>query len=136
MDNDKVLLINDEQWKSLAEAAWECRRHAYVFGKTKVGAAALSSKGEIFVGCNVGHHLRCHDVHAEVNAITSMVAAGHRKLIAIIIVSERPFLTPCGGCMDWIIELGGSMCWVGYQSEKGKEIRTFLAQELMPHYPK
>jgi cytidine deaminase len=107
-----------------------------VLGKTKVGAAAISEDGTIFVGCNIEHPFRCHDVHAEVNAITSMVAGGYRELLAILVVAERELFTPCGGCMDWIFQFGGPSCLVAFQSKRGAKIRTFRAEELMPYYPK
>jgi cytidine deaminase len=127
--------LTEKQLSALAEAAWEVRKNAYILGKTKVGAAAMSADGEIFVGCNVEHRFRSHDVHAEVNAITSMVASGRTELIAIIIAAERERFTPCGGCMDWIYQFGGPLCMVGYQSKIGGEIIILRAQELMPYYP-
>lgn len=131
----EVVNLTEEQWKELARVAWDCREMAYVVGTTHVGAAVLSSEGDVFVGCNVEHHFRSHDVHAEVNAITSMVASGRKRLVAMIIVAERDRFTPCGACMDWIFQFGGPSCMVGYQSKKGGEIRIFQAKDLMPHYP-
>ena len=127
--------IADDQLRELAREAWKCRDHAYVLGNTKVGAAAMSNDGSIFVGCNVEHRFRCHDVHAEVNAITSMIAAGRTKLIAILIVTERENFTPCGSCLDWIFQFGGPSCLVACQSREGGKIKVFHAQDLMPYYP-
>lgn len=127
--------ITEHQLKSLAEAAWEVRNRAYILGKTKVGAAALSANGDMFVGCNVEHRYRSHDVHAEVNAITSMVAAGKTELAAIVIAAERERFTPCGACMDWIYQFGGPSCLVAYQSKMGGEIIILSAHDLMPYYP-
>jgi cytidine deaminase len=128
-------MVVDQKIQELAEAAWHIREMAYVFGKTKVGAAVLSADGGVFVGCNVEHRFRSHDVHAEVNAITNMVAAGKTELISVIVVAERERFTPCGGCMDWIYQFGGPDCLVGYQSEKDGEIKIFKASDLMPYYP-
>jgi cytidine deaminase len=111
------------------------REDPFVFGPTRVGCAALASTGSIFIGCNVEHRFRSHDVHAEVNAISSMVAAGHHELVAILIVAMRDRFTPCGACMDWIFQFGGLECQVGYQREPTGEIIVHLANELMPYYP-
>jgi cytidine deaminase len=119
----------------MAKAAWEVRSHAYILGNTRVGAAALSSDGAIFAGCNIEHRFRCHDVHAEVNAISSMVAAGRIELAAVVIVAERVRFTPCGSCMDWIFQFGGPACLVGFQPSPDAEILTFRTEELMPYYP-
>jgi cytidine deaminase len=127
--------ITEAQLARLVTAAWEVRENAYIFGNTKVGAASMSRGGGVFVGCNIEHKFRSHDVHAEVNAITSMVAAGQTDLVAVVVVAERHRFTPCGACMDWIYQFGGDSCIVAYQSEKGGELRAFRAQELMPYYP-
>lgn len=132
----KKINLTETQLNRLAHAAWECRERAHVLGNTKVGTAVMSSDGYIFTGCNVEHRFRCHDVHAEVNAITSMVAAGKTELVAIVIAAEKKFFTPCGSCMDWIFQFGGPSCIVGYQSKEGREIKIFRARDLMPYYPK
>src|ERR1035441_6951428 len=90
-----------EKLRGLAEAAWAVREHAHVIGPTKVGCALLCADGKIYAGCNVEHRYRCHDVHAEVNAITTKVASGNESpIVAIFIAAERARFTPCGGCMD------------------------------------
>jgi cytidine deaminase len=122
-------------WERLSEAAWRVRENSYLVGKTAVGAAVLDGDGKIHVGCNLEHIFRSHDIHAEVNAISSMVAAGGRKFMAILVVARREFFTPCGSCMDWIMEMGGPQALVGFQPEVGAEIRSWSASELMPHYP-
>ena len=94
----------------LSKAAWLVREHAFVFGPTKVGAALLTTDGRIYAGCNVEQRFRSHDVHAEVNAITSMVAGGQTEFLAIVVAAEKVRFTPCGGCMDWIYQFGGADC--------------------------
>lgn len=128
--------ITHTKMQQLADAAWDVREKAFVFGNTRVGAAALTSDGIIFVGCNVEHRFRCHDVHAEVNAITNGVAHGYREFVAIVVAAERERFTPCGSCMDWIFQFGGPSCLVGYQSVKGGPVTVHKADELMPYYPK
>ena len=128
--------LTPAQWDAMAEAAWAVRDHARVHGPTQVGAAVLSAESDIFAGCNVEHRFRSHDVHAEVNALTNMVSAGHSLAAAILIVSERERFTPCGGCLDWIFELGGPECLVGFQRARGAPREVLRADELMPHYPR
>ncbi|WP_420093174.1 cytidine deaminase family protein [Mycolicibacterium sphagni] len=120
----------------LAEQAWHVRDHARLIGKTAVGAAVLSHRKHIHVGCNVEHKYRAHDVHAEVNALTSMAAAGDGRAIAVVITADREKFTPCGGCMDWIFELGGPDCLVAFQGRPYDGFTTHRADELMPHYPR
>lgn len=127
--------VSNEQFEALSKAAWEARENAIIYGKTMVGAAVLTSDGSIYSGCNVEHQYRSHDVHAEVNVITSMVASGKKELIAILVAAERERFTPCGSCLDWIFQFGGPKCTVGYQTTKNGRIKIFLACELMPFYP-
>ncbi len=127
--------LTNEMLLDLAELAWESYARAYSLGRTKVGAAVLCNDFEKFSGCNVEHRYRCHDVHAEINAISTMVAAGHTRLIAVVVVSDRKHLSPCGGCLDWILQFGGPTCVVAWQSDHGGEITVKTAKELMPCYP-
>ena len=123
-------------WNKLAEKAWKVRENSFLYSKTKVGAAALSESGNIYVGCNVQQIYRSHDIHAEVNAIGNMISHGDHNLIAILIVAERKFFTPCGSCMDWIMQFGGENCVVGVQNVQNSEVKEYFAKELMPYYPK
>lgn len=130
-----VANVTPEQWQALSQAAWTVRENARVLGSTMVGAAVLAASGVIYVGCNVEHQFRAHDIHAEVNALTSMVSAGDGRAIALVIVSNRKQFTPCGGCLDWIFELGGPDTLVAYEPKAGGDRKTYRASELMPYYP-
>ncbi|WP_197074822.1 hypothetical protein [Rhodococcus sp. MEB064] len=120
----------------LARAAWSVRDRAVVLGKTKVGCAARSSKGRVWVGCNIEHRFRSHDIHAEVNAIGNLIAGGDDRLEVIFIAAERSRFTPCGSCLDWIFEIGGESCVVIAQSKVGGSSFTTTAGQLMPFYPR
>ena len=135
LDSEPGERLSPAKWQEMAALAWRARENSFLIGKTKVGAAVLTSDGLIFAGCNVEHRYRCHDVHAEVNAITSMVTAGQRALTAIIVVAQRDRFTPCGGCADWIFQFGGPSCLVGFQNQVDGPVRVWTAHELMPHYP-
>lgn len=129
-----ALEVSPADWESLSITAWKTAEHA-VARNTAVGAAVLSSGGRISAGCNVEHKLRCHDIHAEVGALSRMVADGDRTARAIIVVSAGRELAPCGGCMDWIFQLGGASCLIAWQGNPDEEISPRRADELMPHYP-
>ena len=125
----------ETSWETLAEEAWKVREQAYLIGKTAVGAALLTEEGKIFSGCNVEHRYRINDVHAEVNALSTMVAKGYRKPVRIFIASERNRFTPCGSCMDWIMQFGGLDCEIAYQAGREGDIVVYRARDLMPYYP-
>lgn len=127
--------VTESQLRELASRAWAARENASVIGRTKVGCALLSTNGNCVVGCNVEHQFRCHDVHAEINAITTMIANGERRFSLIVIVAERDRFTPCGGCMDWIMQFGGSECTIVFQGIRDGDFQIHSARELMPFYP-
>jgi cytidine deaminase len=125
-----------QETQALLAAAWDVRTRAYVIGPTRVGCAVRSVTGEVFVGCNVEHRFRSHDVHAEVNAITNMISClGQSEIVAIAIAAERERFTPCGSCMDWILQFAASDCVVYAQSQVNGPVKMYTANELMPFYP-
>lgn len=124
------------QLKALSEAAWNVRRRARILGETAVGCAVLDGDGAIHIGSNVEHRFRSHDIHAEVGALSSLVAAGAKVARAVFVVAERERFTPCGACLDWIFELGGADCVVVVQRGLDAQPTTYTAAELMPFYPR
>jgi cytidine deaminase len=123
--------------QALAEAAWKVRENAHVIGATKVGCALVGCNGQIYVGCNVEHRFRSHDVHAEVNAITSMVSHGCQSFRLMFIAAQRERFTPCGACMDWVMQFAtDSDVPVIAQAEIGGELLILKASQLMPYYPR
>lgn len=135
LDSETTADTSAPPWEHLSEHAWAVRGNAHVHGATRVGAAVLSAQGGVFAGCNVEHTFRSHDVHAEVNALTMMVAAGDGPAVAILIAAERDRFTPCGACLDWIFELGSPGTLVAFQGGPRREIEVLRADELMPYFP-
>jgi cytidine deaminase len=130
-----VKTLSRETYQLLSDSAWSARNNAKLYGPTAVGCAALADDGRVFSGCNIEHRFRSHDIHAEVNAISSLVAAGAERLSTILIAAERDRFTPCGGCLDWIFELGGAECLVINERVPGELRHQYFARELMPLYP-
>lgn len=128
--------LKSDQIFQLSKKAWDIRSNGFVFGDTKVGAALLTDDGEYFTGCNIEHRFRCHDIHAEVSAISNMISSGKKRIKALLIAAERDFFTPCGSCMDWIIQFAADDCIIGFQKSKDAKIVWFSFKELMPHYPR
>jgi cytidine deaminase len=127
--------IDDQKLNEMFVAAWTVRSRAVIFGKTKVGCAIYADDENIYSACNVEHRFRSHDIHAEVNAITTMISFGGKQVLAIAIVAERDRFTPCGACMDWIMQFGGGDCIVAFQASPLGAHQSYRASELMPHYP-
>jgi cytidine deaminase len=94
--------------QEMRAAARAAMRNAYSpYSKFRVGAAVLTADGEIFAGCNVENASYGLTSCAERNAIFQAVGKGHRKLRAIVIVTDTKELTPpCGACRQVINEFG------------------------------
>lgn len=120
----------------LSKRAWLANASARILGATRVGCAVLANTGDVYAGCNVEHQFRSHDIHAETNALSSLVAGGASSCSVILVVAHRQKFTPCGACLDWIFEIGGPTCHVGFQADIDGNVSWFLAEELMPHYPR
>lgn len=121
--------------KQLSEQAWRARNNA-VARKTKVGCA-LTAGGKIFSGCNIEHDW-CNSLHAEVVAMSKAVSNGFTDIEFVLIASDREAFTPCGACIDWLMQFckEPSKVIVGYQNNPANEVVWFYLTSLMPHYPK
>ncbi len=72
-----------------------------------MGAAVLTDTGEIFTGCNVENASLGLTICAERNAIFQAVSHGHRKIRAILVITDGPSpASPCGACRQVINEFG------------------------------
>ena len=133
--SEKHSSIDENSLEELSQAAWLALENAVAFGNTHVGSAVLSEDGRIFSGCNIEHRLRCHDIHAEVCAIASMVKSGQQRIMAILVVANIGNLTPCGGCIDWIAQFGDADTPVITQSARSGPYSFYTLSEIAPHHP-
>ncbi len=94
----------------MLQAAREVLRKAYApYSKFRVGAAILTTAGEVFVGCNVENASYGMTNCAERTAIFSAVAkSGPRlEILAVAVVNEPGVpCAPCGACRQVIYEFG------------------------------
>lgn len=94
--------------KDLIEAARRVRENAHApYSGFKVGAAIRSASG-IYAGCNVENAAYPEGICAEGGAITSMVAAGDKAILEILVYAESDSpVAPCGGCRQKLAEFAG-----------------------------
>jgi len=90
----------------LLKNALEAKAKAYcVYSKFQVGAAILTSEGQIIQGCNIENASYGHTICAERTAICKAVVENQRKLVACMIVSTQDdFTSPCGACRQMLRE--------------------------------
>lgn len=92
--------------KDIVLAADKVKENAYSpYSKFKVGASILSSKNNIYSGCNVESCAFGATLCAEGAAIGNMVSHGEQKIAAIAITSSSDQICyPCGVCLQKILE--------------------------------
>lgn len=95
----------------LVAEARRVRERAYApYSGYQVGAALQAADGRIFTGVNVENAAYPTCVCAEVNALTTAVAAGARTFTCIAVVTDpgpdREPGTPCGNCRQALAEFG------------------------------
>jgi len=102
--------LDDPVVNQMRDAASAAMNNAYCrYSKFRVGAAVLTSDGEIFAGCNVENASYGLTICAERNAIFQAVAKGALsktlQLKALVVVTPTEKLTPpCGACRQVIYE--------------------------------
>ncbi len=94
----------------LVDAAREAVCRAYApYSRLRVGAAVLTTKGNIYLGVNVENASYGLTLCAERVAICAAVAqeGPEMRLKALAVVSDRPGpCPPCGACRQVIFEFG------------------------------
>jgi len=117
----------------LLAAARAARRNAHApYSKFKVGVAILDERGRVHAGCNVENASYPQGWCAEATAIGSMVAAGGKRIRAVLVLADSPLLTtPCGGCRQKLAEFAGADCPVHVAGPRGVR-RSFTLGELLP----
>ncbi|CAL8340100.1 unnamed protein product [Lota lota] len=110
----------------------EAKTHAYCpYSKFRVGAALLTHDGKVFTGCNVENACYNLGVCAERNVIANAVSEGYRSFRAIAIASDLndQFISPCGGCRQFMREFGSS--WVVYLTKPdGSHVKMDVSRLL------
>lgn len=102
------------------------------YSRFPVGAALLTSDARIFVGCNVENASYGLTICAERNAVFQAVAAGARRIAAIVIYTPTPTPSaPCGACRQVLNEFGPDALVVSVCD--GPEVLESHVAELLPH---
>jgi cytidine deaminase len=125
-------MLNETTRLALIDAARQARSRAYApYSNFQVGAAVLTSVGEIFSGCNIENASFGATICAERVAIFKAVAAGHRQFTALAVIAGAPApVPPCGICRQVLTEFSPD-CRVIMANLEG-EWRAALLQELLP----
>ncbi|XP_051958002.1 cytidine deaminase-like [Xyrauchen texanus] len=119
--------------KELIQQSLEAKKFAYCpYSKFRVGAALLTHDGTVFTGCNVENACFNLGICAEKIAISKAVSEGYRDFKAIAIASDmcEHFISPCGGCRQFMREFGVN--WDVYLSKPDGSYVEMKVEELLP----
>lgn len=131
--------MNEEEIQNLILNAFEGRTRSYCpYSGYAVGAAILTSSGEIYRGCNVENSSYGATICAERTAALKAVSEGDKEFKAIAIVGGLKdakelcdYAYPCGICRQFLSEFGGSdMTIIVARSIDDKKI--YKLSELLP----
>jgi cytidine deaminase len=125
----------EEGWDELVAAARNAREHAYApWSGYTVGAALRADDGSIWAAGNVELWIPALGTCAERNAVTSALAAGHRRFTALAVVTaSSPPACPCGVCRQTLLEFvpEGAELPILCVNDEGERVETRLS-ELLP----
>ncbi len=118
----------------MLRAARAVRERAHApYSRYRVGAALMDEQGRIHAGCNIENAAYPQGLCAEAGALAQLVAAGGRRVTAVVVVGEGdPACTPCGGCRQKLREFAGQDVPVVVADTSTVRARYTLG-ELLPH---
>lgn len=124
--------VSDAVIQKMRAAAEAAAQKAYCpYSKFPVGAAVLTEEHEVFVGCNVENASLGLTMCAERNAVFQAVAKGHRKILAVVIVTPTSAPTPpCGACRQVINEFGNQA--EVFSFDKDGNVQCSRLDQLLP----
>ena len=124
----------DPEVEELFVAAKAAQAKAYApYSHFPVGAALRTATGRVFSGCNVENAAYPQGSCAEAGAISAMVAAGEREIVALVTVCDGEAIsTCCGGCRHRLREFAGGNTPIYAAGPDGIRA-TFTLDGLLPH---
>ena len=100
---------------------------------SEVGAAVRTKDGHILGGCNVENRSFGATICAERVAVGSAAAAGNPLLEALVVITDTdPPASPCGMCLQVLMEFGGPDLPILLMNTKG-ERQQYELRDLHPH---
>lgn len=124
-------MLSDDLRRRLIQKALEVRAQAYApYSGYPVGAALLSSSGEIYTGVNVENASYPNTICAERAAVFKAVSEGRREFEAIAIVSKNGG-SPCGACRQVLSEFGLETV-VLIADQEGELVEETRVTDLLP----
>jgi cytidine deaminase len=132
MTHSDSVSLTGEVRRSLIEEATVARKQAYVpYSHYPVGAALLTTSGEVYTGCNIEIASFGATVCGERTAAFKAVSEGQREFQAVAVVTSNG-AAPCGICRQVLYEFGPEMIVIMADPD-GHITWEGPLTELLPH---
>ena len=117
----------------LVALARQAQELAYApYSQYRVGAALLTTGGQIYTGANIENVSYGLTVCAERTAVFKAVLAGERNFQAIALTGSDPgYTNPCGACLQVLAEFSTTIKIITANEEN--EIREYYLSEMLPY---
>ena len=129
--------LSKKQTEQLCSLALKARSLSYApYSGFRVGAALLSSDGQIFTGCNIENGAYSPSMCAERVAFAKAVSEGCRSFTAIAIAGgagEAPddYCPPCGVCRQVMTEFC-SPDFIVLLAKTTADYKAYTLKDIMP----
>ncbi|MBO8158672.1 cytidine deaminase [Thermosyntropha sp.] len=119
--------------KKLIEEARKAEKYAYApYSNFRVGAALLTSSGNIYTGANVENASYGLTICAERTAIVKAVTAGERDFNVICVTSSgKGFVYPCGACLQVLAEFSPHIRVI--VTDENDNYCEYLLKDMLPN---
>ncbi len=119
----------------LIKAALAARKRAHApYSRFSVGAALLTSDGNIFTGCNIENASFGLTMCAERVAVANAISAGKKKFRAIAVAADGrgKAVTPCGACRQVLAEFAPDLRVLVVDAKNRRRVEDQSLAELLP----
>ena len=124
--------MDKSQRQELIAAACDVQQRAYAnYSDFHVGSALRTTRGRIFVGCNVENASYGLTLCAERVAVASAVAAGERQFEALAIATSGG-APPCGACRQVLAEFCEDLLILLIDVDSDGQVREVKLGDLLP----
>ncbi len=130
--------MEQKQVEELIKRAQEAREFSYSpYSGYMVGAAVMTTEGDIYTGCNVENAAYGPTNCAERTAIFKAVSEGKLKFSAIAIVGGKragagDYAAPCGVCRQVMMEFCDPDAMQIIVAKNSEEYKLFTLRHLLP----
>ena len=119
--------------REMLELARQALANAYApYSRFRVGACVRADSDRLYAGCNVENAAYPITQCAEATAIGALVAAGDRRIVEVLILTEgKEPCAPCGRCRQQLAEFARPDTRIHLCGPEGLRATTTLG-ELLP----